>query len=82
MVSTASTTGAREGFGEAQLAYFKRISAMGLKNPQIVGFGISNYATFNQAVSFTNGAIIGSAFIKHLTESGTAGIGEFIKRIR
>jgi tryptophan synthase alpha chain len=82
MVSTASTTGVREGFGETQLAYFERISAMGLKNPQIVGFGISNSDTFNQAVSFTNGAIIGSAFIKHLTESGTAGIGEFIKRIR
>lgn len=82
MVSTASTTGAREGFGEEQLAYFKRISEMNLKNPQIVGFGISNSATFNQAVSLTNGAIIGSAFIKHLTDSGTAGIGEFIKRIR
>jgi len=82
MVSTASTTGAREGFGEEQLAYFKRISEMNLKNPQIVGFGISNSATFNQAVSLTNGAIIGSAFIKHLTDSGMAGIDEFIKRIR
>ncbi len=82
MVSSASTTGAREGFGEEQLAYFKRISEMGLKNPQIVGFGISNSTTFNQAVSLTGGAIIGSAFIKHLTESGTSQIGEFIKRIR
>ncbi len=49
MVSSASTTGAKTGFGEEQHAYFKRIADMTLKNPQIVGFGISNAETFKQA---------------------------------
>jgi len=50
MVSSASTTGAKSGFGEVQDAYFERISAMELANPQIVGFGISNAATLPKAL--------------------------------
>ncbi|MGB5691549.1 MAG: tryptophan synthase subunit alpha [Flavobacteriaceae bacterium] len=82
MVSSASTTGAKTGFGEEQTSYFQRIAAMKLKNPLIVGFGISNSETFSLATRNTNGAIIGSAFIKHLTEKGVASISDFIKRIR
>ena len=82
MVSSASTTGAREGFGTTQQEYFDRIASMHLTNPQIVGFGISNSKTFQQATKSAKGAIIGSAFIKYLKESGTADIGAFIKRIR
>ena len=81
MVSSASTTGAKTGFGEEQLAYFKRISAMNLKNPQIVGFGISNSETFQQATKFSKGAIIGSAFIKHLSEKGLDKVSEFINSV-
>ena len=51
MVSSASTTGAKAGFGKDQEAYFSRIANMNLKNPQIVGFGISNNETFNQATN-------------------------------
>lgn len=82
MVSSASTTGAKTGFGDQQLDYFKRISEMNLNTPQIVGFGISNSDTFHQATQFSEGAIIGSAFIKHLSESGIEKISEFIKSIR
>ena len=82
MVSSASTTGAKSGFGEEQTEYFKRIADLKLRNPQIVGFGISNAHTFQQATTHANGAIIGSAFIKHLTEKGVEGIPDFIKRIR
>lgn len=82
MVSSASTTGAKTGFGEEQLSYFKRISEMKLKNPQIVGFGISNSETFQQATQFSKGAIIGSAYIKHLSEKGLDEISEFINSIR
>ena len=82
MVSSASTTGAREGFGPEQEAYFERIATMDLKNPQIVGFGISNAATFGQATRDAKGAIIGSAFIKHLSEHGPEGIPDFIKTLR
>jgi len=81
MVSSASTTGAKQGLGEEQEAYFERIASMNLKNPQIVGFGISNARTFEQATRTARGAIIGSAFIKILSQQGTAGISEFIKHL-
>ena len=82
MVSTAAVTGGTKGFGNEQKEYFARVSKMGLKNPLIVGFGIKDSETFEQATSETNGAIIGSAFIKQLTENGTSGISSFIKAIR
>jgi tryptophan synthase alpha chain len=81
MVSSASTTGAQSGFGTIQQNYFKRIANMQLKNPQIVGFGISNKETFTQATTHAKGAIIGSAFIKHLTIRGVKHIDEFIDAI-
>ena len=82
MVSTASVTGSKSGFGTEQTKYFERIAAMQLNNPQIVGFGINNSETFKQATDFTKGAIIGSAFIKHLTENGVETISSFVKGIR
>jgi tryptophan synthase alpha chain len=82
MVSSASVTGSQAGFGNTQEDYFKRIADMNLKNPQVIGFGINNAETFNQATQFAKGAIIGSAFITHLTENGTGKIGEFVKAIR
>ena len=81
MVSSASTTGARSGFGEEQTHYFERISKMNLKNPQIVGFGISNNETFTQATTYAKGAIIGSAFIKHVTKDSIDTIDTFVKNI-
>ncbi|WP_435138648.1 tryptophan synthase subunit alpha [Formosa sp. A9] len=82
MVSSASVTGSQSGFGDQQTEYFKRIACMQLKNPQIVGFGINNNETFMQATDYAKGAIIGSAFIKHLNEHGVSKISEFIKGIR
>ncbi|MFD0862584.1 tryptophan synthase subunit alpha [Sungkyunkwania multivorans] len=82
MVSSASVTGAKNTFGNAQSDYFDRIAKMELNNPQIVGFGISNAETFDQATKQAKGAIIGSAFIKHLTKEGVGGIGKFVKTIR
>ena len=81
MVSSASTTGAISGFGEQQTSYFKRIAGMNLNNPQIVGFGISNNKTFIQAARYAKGAIIGSAFIKHLTKKGIERIDTFVNTI-
>ncbi len=82
MVSSASVTGSSSGFGDTQTTYFERISAMNLKNPLIVGFGIKDAETFQAATKNTKGAIIGSAFIKHLTEYGKNSISEFIQNIR
>ena len=81
MVSSTSTTGAKSGFGNEQTDYFKRIAKMQLKNPQIVGFGISNKETFEQATQFAKGAIIGSAFIKHLSQRGVQDINDFVAEI-
>ena len=82
MVSSSSVTGSSDGFGETQTRYFDRIAAMNLKNPLIVGFGINNKKTFEQATKSTSGAIIGSAFVKHLTENGISVIDSFISRVR
>lgn len=81
MVSSASTTGAKVGFGHTQTDYFERIANMNLKNPQIVGFGISNNETFTQATKHAKGAIIGSAFIKHVSNNGVDTIESFINKI-
>lgn len=82
MVSSASTTGAKSTFDNEQTNYFNRVASLGLQNSQIVGFGISNAETFKVATKTTQGAIIGSAFIKMLTTEGVHGIANFVKGIR
>jgi tryptophan synthase alpha chain len=64
-VSSSSTTGSDKGIGH-QESYFQRLHKMGLKNPVLVGFGIKDKDTFQVACKFSNGAIIGSAYIKAL----------------
>ena len=68
-VSASSTTGAKNDFTSDQVAYFKRLKGMKLRNPFLIGFGISNKATFEQASKYSSGAIVGSAFINLLKES-------------
>jgi tryptophan synthase alpha chain len=70
MVSSASTTGTRESFGDEQVAYFHRINALQLKHHRLIGFGISNPATMKDACTYSSGAIIGSLFIKCLGRNG------------
>ncbi len=64
MVSSASTTGAGKKVEDFHQDYFERIQQMNLKNPRLIGFGISDHDTFTNACKFANGAIIGSAFVK------------------
>ena len=71
MVSSASTTGAKEYFDEQTIDYFKRVNAMNLQNPRMIGFGLSNSVTFNAAAKHAAGGIIGSAFIRLLGESAS-----------
>lgn len=66
MVSSNSTTGAKSGISEMQKNYFERINTIGLKNPRLIGFGISNAETFKNACQYAQGAIIGSAFVNAL----------------
>lgn len=69
MVSSAATTGAQKSFDEQKQAYFKKINGLNLRNPLLIGFGISNKATLVAAQENSNGAIIGSKFISLLKDS-------------
>ncbi len=64
MVSSAGTTGARTEFGGDD--YFARVNGMGLRHPRLIGFGVSNGATFRSACAASSGAIVGSHFVKLL----------------
>ena len=68
MVSSASTTGAQRDFNAQKQAYFKRINDLQLRNPRMVGFGISNKQTFDAACANAAGGIIGSRFVTLLNE--------------
>ena len=68
MVSSASTTGAQQSFAEQKQDYFRRINAMNLRNPRMIGFGISNKQTLDSAQANAAGAIIGSKFVTLLDE--------------
>jgi tryptophan synthase alpha chain len=82
MVSSAATTGAKSSFGDVQSEYFKRIGAMELNAKLLVGFGISNAETYKAATEHSKGAIIGSAFIKHLEANGADSVADFVSQIR
>ena len=68
MVSSSSTTGAGKKVEDFRSDYFTRVQNLNLKNPQLIGFGISDKATFDNACRYTSGAIIGSAFVKALQQ--------------
>ncbi|MBO4464199.1 MAG: tryptophan synthase subunit alpha [Prevotella sp.] len=69
MVSSAAITGAQKSFDDAKQAYFRRIDAMHLRNPRMIGFGISNAQTLKAAQDNAAGAIIGSKFVILLNEA-------------
>jgi tryptophan synthase alpha chain len=70
MVSSAATTGAQRSFDEEKQAYFNKVKAMELRNPTMIGFGISNKQTLESAQRNASGAIIGSKFVTLLSETG------------
>ena len=72
MVSSAAITGAQKSFDDAKQEYFRRINAMNLRNPRMIGFGISNAQTLKAAQDNAAGAIIGSKFVTLLNETGNA----------
>jgi tryptophan synthase alpha chain len=83
-VSSSSTTGAQQGFSTEQESYFKRLQDMKLKNPFLIGFGVSNHETFAAVSKYSSGAIVGSAFINLLKNSTDldSDITRFIKGLR
>ena len=83
LLSSSSITGKNLQVSNAIEDYYKRIKAMQLQNPAIIGFGISNNETFTKACQYARGAIVGSAFVKFLaTDNYLEKIPEFVKLIR
>jgi tryptophan synthase alpha chain len=83
-VSSSSTTGAKEGFETDQVHYFERLKNLNLKNPFLIGFGISNAKAFSTACAYGAGAIVGSAFINMLRQSQNipADIQKFVANLK
>jgi tryptophan synthase alpha chain len=84
MVSSSSVTGSKGNFSDDQISYFKRVGEMKLRNPVLIGFGISNHETFINAGKFARGGIIGSAFVNILEQDGNdfENINQFMKEFR
>jgi tryptophan synthase alpha chain len=66
VVSSSSVTGGKNRFSDEQTKYFNRVNSMKLKNPCLIGFGISDHDSFSVACKYSNGGIIGSAFLNVL----------------
>lgn len=84
-VSSASTTGNLSVEISQQAAYFQKLAELKLQNRHLIGFGIKDKASFAIATQYSAGAIIGSAFIKLLADSGSdylTVIEPFIKSIK
>jgi tryptophan synthase alpha chain len=83
-VSASSTTGAKTEFADDQIRYFESLQNAKLTNPYLIGFGISNHATFSKASKYSAGAIVGSAFINLLKQSKDhqKDITAFVKSIK
>lgn len=83
VVSDSSITGVKSGISPQQITYFERIKSLKLSTPQLIGFGISDNKSFRTACKYASGAIIGSAFIRHLKGSSDVTIAtlEFVKSI-
>ncbi|MDR3693809.1 tryptophan synthase subunit alpha [Mucilaginibacter sp.] len=83
LLSSSSITGGNLNVSANIEDYYKRIKAMNLNNPAIIGFGISNNESFTKACEYARGAIVGSAFVKLLgTENYLEKIPAFIKSIK
>lgn len=83
VVSQSSITGKQGGISDEQILYFNRIKAMNLQSPSLIGFGIHDRMTRNIADEYSNGAIVGSAFIRILEGSKkiSADINSFISSL-
>ncbi|RYY29901.1 MAG: tryptophan synthase subunit alpha [Sphingobacteriaceae bacterium] len=68
LLSSSSITGKNLEVSDTVELYFERIKNLQLHNPTVIGFGISGHAAFSKACAYANGAIVGSAFVKMLTQ--------------
>jgi tryptophan synthase alpha chain len=82
-VSSSSTTGKKSDINDVH-GYLKKLRSYQLQNPVLVGFGIHDKKSFETACQYSNGAIIGSAFVKALTGATDVGgaTSSFIQSVR
>jgi tryptophan synthase alpha chain len=81
LLSSSATTGQNLQVSDTTTDYFSRIAAMELKNPTMIGFGISSKETFDKACKYANGGIIGTAFVKSLQAGQLeSSVTEFMER--
>jgi len=83
IISSSSITGAKRDIEDSQLDYFKKIKILAPDTPSLIGFGIHNKSSFEKASSQANGAIIGSAFIRHIDKNNNLDLAtkEFVSSI-
>ncbi|MCF8378111.1 MAG: tryptophan synthase subunit alpha [Bacteroidales bacterium] len=84
VVSNYATTGGQSDFSSNQLSYFRRIKNLNLKNPLMIGFGISDKKKFNTVCEYAAGGIVGTSFIQALNEQGKIEkkVGEFVQKFK
>ena len=84
MVASAGITGNIKTSVDYRSRYFDRIAALGLRNKRMIGFGVKDKAGFDHACAHANGAIIGTAFVKHIKENGVSdsSIAKFISQVK
>ena len=83
LLSSSTITGVNLTLSANIEDYYKRVIAMQLKNPTIIGFGITDKASFDKACEYANGAIIGSRFVKLLGEDNyMAKIPAFMQSVK
>jgi len=83
LLSSSAITGGSLNVSANIEDYYKRIKAMQLNNPAIIGFGISNNSSFKKACEYASGAIVGSAFVKLLADEDYLDkIPGFVRSIR
>lgn len=84
-VSSDAITGGLLDRDPNREAFLERLKSLDLKNPFMLGFGISNRETLDYAQSYSSGGIIGSAFIRVLESAGPtleSKISEYIRSLR
>ena len=84
MVASAGITGNIKTSVDYRSRYFDRIAALGLRNKRMIGFGVKDKAGFDHACAHANGAIIGTAFVKHIKENGVSdeSVAKFISQVK
>jgi len=83
LLSSSSITGGSLHMSVNIEDYYKRVKAMQLNNPTIIGFGITDKESFDKACRYANGAIIGSRFVRLMGEENyLEKIPAFIRSIK